>query len=95
MERKVTLNGFLVIQGWGIERISAYSLPTDGTWNKTTQISKNKKNPFQIKGKYPSAWSRIKVAGDLIKKRFKEDKILLITCENTNDENNFILFFVD
>ena len=92
-KEKVTLNGFLVIQGWGIERISAYSLPTDGTWNKKPPRSPRiRKTPFpDKKGKYPSAWSRIKVAGDLIKKRFKEDKILLITCENTNDENNFIL----
>ncbi len=92
-KKEVVLNGYLVIQDYGTERISAYSLPTDGKWNdKPPRSPRIRKTPFkENKGKYPSAWERIKIAGNLIKKRFGNDKILLITCKNTEIENNFII----
>jgi len=92
-KNEIVLNGYLVIQDYGIERISAYSLPTDGKWNnKPPRSPRIRKTPFKDnKGKYPSAWERIKKAGQLVKTKYKSDRILLITCKNTEKDNNFII----
>ena len=88
----VVLNGYLVIQDYGIERISAYSTPTNKTNGKPLRSPWLRKSPFKNnKGKYPSAWERIEKAGNLIKKRYDKDQIALITCRNTEKENNFII----
>ncbi len=91
-KEEVVLNGYLVIQDYGIERISAYSTPTNKTNGKPLRSPWLRKSPFKNnKGKYPSAWERIEKAGNLIRKRYDKDQIALITCRNTEKENNFII----
>ena len=47
-KNEIVLNGYLVIQDYGIERISAYSLPTDGKWNnKPPRSPRIRKTPFK------------------------------------------------
>jgi hypothetical protein len=96
-KKETTLDGILVIQDHGIERVSAYSLPTDGKWNdKPPRSPRIRKTPFKdsngnITGKYPSLWTVAHKAGEKIKKLYDVDQILLITCTNEQRENIFLL----